>query len=175
MQRCQERDNHGFSRWTFPHEMNCWSCAGGFLIINPSTDAEEHGDVVHFLYKDQIRHLQTRGLWPAAFQTNRESTSQPPAEELRGPNNQRSTVDSDYDSEDDDNDDDLVPNPNHAGGRGDDSSEDEEGDEDEGDGRGGDEGEQEGVGDVGASSSTGVQQDDAVLEKSYAGSLAGHS
>ena len=44
-----------------------WVRTGGFLIINVTTDVEEYGDVAHFLYKDQIRYLQTRGLWPAGF------------------------------------------------------------------------------------------------------------
>ena len=44
-----------------------WVRTGGFLIINVTMDVEEYGDVAHFLYKDQIRYLQTRGLWPAGF------------------------------------------------------------------------------------------------------------
>ena len=58
-----------------------WVRTGGFLIINVTTDVEEYGDVAHFLYKDQIRYLQTRGLWPAGFasgdrsDTHREAVS----------------------------------------------------------------------------------------------------
>ena len=90
-----------------------WVRTGGFLIINASTDVEEYGDVAHFLYKDQIRYLQTRGLWPAVFATGDRSNTHHDAP----------------DSEESDDDDDLMPNPNHA--RRVDLSEDEEEDEEE--------------------------------------------
>ena len=101
-----------------------WVRTGGFLIINATTDVEEYGDVAHFLYKDQIRYLQTRGLWPAEFATGDRSNTHHDA----------------ADSEDSDDDGDLMPNPNHA--RRVDHSEDE--DEDEGEGEGEGEGEDDG-------------------------------
>ena len=100
-----------------------WVRTGGFLIINASTDVEEYGDVAHFLYKDQIRYLQTRGLWPAVFATGDRSNTHHDAP----------------DSEESDDDDDLMPNPNHA--RRVDLSEDEDEEEEE-------EEEEEGGGDV---------------------------
>ena len=106
-----------------------WVRTGGFLIINVTTDVEEYGDVAHFLYKDQIRYLQTRGLWPAEFATGDRSNTHHEA----------------ADSEDSDDDDDLMPNPNHV--RRVDLSEDEDGDEDEED----DEAEEEEEGDVNGS------------------------
>jgi len=50
-----------------------WIKMGGYLIVDRLSDdagderTEVQGTVAHFLYRDQIRNLQTRGLWPAAF------------------------------------------------------------------------------------------------------------
>ena len=100
---------------------------GGFLIINASADAEEHGDVAHFLYRDQIRHLQNRSLWPSAFETGGREAGQGAAEELtRNPNHR-----GDSDSEESENEDDLMPNPNHARGRGGESESEDEDEDDE--------------------------------------------
>jgi len=49
--------------------------AGGYLIVEREADEEAEGrevgkvqaTLVHYLYRDQIRHLQSRSLWPSAF------------------------------------------------------------------------------------------------------------
>ena len=103
-----------------------WVRTGGYLIINASADVEEHGDVAHFLYKDQIRYLQNRGLWPAVFVTGgREAAGQGASQHDAG------------DSDDSGSDDDLMPNPNHRKSRSDSEDEDEDEEEDE-EGDGGD-------------------------------------
>lgn len=60
---------------------NVWVKKGGYLIVErgeeepgqqgeavdkseESTSKQQHGTLKHFLYRDQIRNLQSRGLWP---------------------------------------------------------------------------------------------------------------
>ncbi|EOD33292.1 hypothetical protein EMIHUDRAFT_122911 [Emiliania huxleyi CCMP1516] len=52
-----------------------WIRIGGYLIVEREADEEAEGrevgkvqaTLVHYLYRDQIRHLQSRSLWPSAF------------------------------------------------------------------------------------------------------------
>ena len=54
-----------------------WVLKGGYLIVDKA-QGDEDGDALgkvqatlaHHLYKDQIKHLKNRGLWPAAFDTD---------------------------------------------------------------------------------------------------------
>ena len=104
--------------------------AGGFLIVDAGEDAEVHGNVAHFLFKDQIRHLQNRGLWPAAFGAGRET--QAPADDLltSNPNHvARDAAGDESESESEEDDSDLMPNPNRRPAA---DSEDEEDEEQEG-------------------------------------------
>ena len=106
--------------------------AGGFLIVDAGEDAEVHGNVAHFLFKDQIRHLQNRGLWPAAFGAGRET--QAPADDLLTSNPNHVARDaagdeSESESESEEDDSDLMPNPNRRPAA---DSEDEEDEEQEG-------------------------------------------
>jgi probable RNA-binding protein EIF1AD len=101
-----------------------WSLKGGYLIVDMA-QGDEDGEAVgkvravlaHHLYRDQLRHLKSRGLWPSAF----ESETVANGSAGRG-------VGDDYDI-------DLLMqrNPNQGRGMpGDSSEEEEEGEEEEG-------------------------------------------
>lgn len=68
-----------------------WVKKGGYLIVERGeqqqqhegagasdgpNESTEHSTLAHFLYRDQIRHLQSRGLWPFG-----ESDDLPPSAE----------------------------------------------------------------------------------------------
>lgn len=79
--------------------------------MDAGADAEMQGAVAHFLFKDQIRHLQNRGLWPAAFGAGRET--QAPADNLLTSNpNHVARPNGGDESESEEDDSDLMPNPN---------------------------------------------------------------
>ena len=106
--------------------------AGGFLIVDVGEDAEVHGNVANFLFKDQIRHLQNRGLWPAAFGAGRETQAQADDLLTSNPNHMaRDAAGDESESESDEDDSDLMPNPNRRPAA---DSQDEGGDEQDGGG-----------------------------------------
>mmetsp|Transcript_15355 Transcript_15355/g.29962 ORF Transcript_15355/g.29962 Transcript_15355/m.29962 type:complete len:175 (-) Transcript_15355:620-1144(-) len=52
-----------------------WVKIGGYLIVDKLPDASNdenaqklHSTVQHFLFRDQIRNLQNKSLWPAQFE-----------------------------------------------------------------------------------------------------------
>ena len=57
-----------------------WVLKGGYLIVDliagdADGDAVGHqATLAHHLYRDQIKHLKSRGLWPAAFDREAPST-----------------------------------------------------------------------------------------------------
>ena len=60
-----------------------WVLKGGYLIVDMAA-GDEDGDAVgkvqaslaHHLYRDQIKHLKNRGLWPAAFDADEGTNDQ---------------------------------------------------------------------------------------------------
>jgi len=95
--------------------------------------------VKHILYKEQVRHLKQKGMWPACFADDGEAEAQeqrPPAESTTsGITFQNFDLpDSDSEDSDVDHDADLFVNPNHVHASAmlpSDDEEDEDEDEDE--------------------------------------------
>ena len=97
-----------------------WTIKGGYLIVDMLPGDEDgealgkvQGTLAHHLYRDQIKHLKNRDLWPAGF----DAAEEPPA-----------------DTKDDDDgygdlDDELHRNNNRRGGL---SSDEEDEEEEEG-------------------------------------------
>ena len=114
------RERASLTSRTYPRARR--AAAGGFLIVD-KVQGDADGDPVgkvqatlaHHLYRDQIRHLQGRGLWPADFETEAEpSEPRRPTEgdeygalggyELHVNTNRCGVDESDEDSSDEDED-----------------------------------------------------------------------
>ena len=82
---------------------NVWIKRGDFVLINNIPEGDKvKGEIVHILYKPQIKYIKSQGLWPQAFNTIEEQEEEEDKNlDLLPPT-----------SDDSDNDDDLFQNTN---------------------------------------------------------------
>ncbi|KAK2193254.1 hypothetical protein NP493_16g06089 [Ridgeia piscesae] len=102
------------------YRKNVWIKRGDFVLVQPIEEGDKvKAEIIHILYKDQIRYIQQEGLWPATFASANHVTEETIPSDMLPP--------SDEDS-DDEEPDLMMVNPNRRQVEFEESSTDEDSD-----------------------------------------------